>query len=141
MVVVVSASLTGRPINELFAVDGERRFREMEREQMHSALGEPPQVIAAGGGWAAEPGNLAAIAGRALVIYLAIDPLEAARRLASSASRPLLAGPDLAVKLTELFAARERWYRLADIEVPAGGASPEVVAAGVAAAARHYGGW
>lgn len=108
---------------------------------MTQALDEPPQVIAAGGGWAAEPGNLAAVAGRALVIYLSIDPGVAGLRLAGTRDRPLLAGDATAARLRAMLDGREAWYRLADLEVAAGDAPPEAIAAGVATAARQYGGW
>jgi hypothetical protein len=44
-------------------------------------------------------------------------------------------------RLVELLRARERWYRLADIEIASGDAAPESVAESVAVAARQYGGW
>jgi shikimate kinase len=128
-------------IAEIFAAHGEDHFRELERQAMEAALAEAPQVIATGGGWAAEAGNLDALAGRALVIYLSLAPAEAARRLAGTSDRPMLVTGAPEERLTELLVARERWYRLADIEIAAGDASPETVAAGVAVAARQYGGW
>ncbi len=130
----------GLPIAEIFKQDGESGFRAAERAAMLSALNEPPQVIAAGAGWAAHPGNLTDADSRALLIYLSIDPARAAVRLAGSTGRPLLAGADLDERLTGLLAAREHWYRLAGIEVPASG-PPDQVAAAVATAARLYGGW
>ena len=128
-------------VAEIFAAEGEARFRELERIAMEAALAEAPQVIAAGGGWAAEPGNLAAISGRALIIYLSVSPAEAARRLADSVDRPLLTSGVPEEQLARLLAAREAWYRLADLEIAAGEASPEAVAASIATAARQDGGW
>jgi shikimate kinase len=135
------AADAGRPIAELFATHGEAHFRTLERAAMGRALAEPAQVVATGGGWAAEPGNIAAVDGRALLIYLSLSPENAAGRLAESGDRPLLAGESLASCLTELLHARERWYRLADIEVAVGERTPEAVAASIAVAARQYGGW
>lgn len=96
-------------------------------------------VISPGGGWAAEAGNLAAVEGRALTIYLYVSPEVAARRVGAATDRPLLAGDPLP-RLRELLARRAPWYRLAGIEIDAHPA-PQVVAAGVVAAARRYGGW
>jgi shikimate kinase len=131
----------GKPIAELFATHGEMHFRTLEAAAMTQALAEPPQVVAAGGGWAAEPGNVAAIGGRALLIYLSLDPAEAARRVAGNSDRPLLDRGSPAAQLAEQFHARERWYRLADIEIAVGQAAPDAVAASVVVAARQYGGW
>ena len=135
------ADAAGESIREIFAVHGEARFRELEHHAMTTALDAGPGVIAAGGGWAAEPGNLASVAGRALVIYLSVVPAEAARRLSGSKDRPMLASDASASRLAELLAIREQWYRLADIEIAAGEASPETVAESVVIAARQYGGW
>lgn len=131
----------GRSITDLINVDGEAAFRRLESAAMERVIGEPPQVIATGGGWAAEPGNLTAVAGRALVIYLSLSPDVAARRLAGATDRPLLAGRSVAEEVAAQLARREPWYRLADIELAAGDAPPEAIAAGVVTAARQYGGW
>ena len=131
----------GQSIPAIFAEQGEPRFRELERLAMQRALEEPPQVIAAGAGWAAQEGNLAAVTGRALIIYMSLTPAHAARRLAGNAGRPLLAGDPPEQRIAELLTARDRWYRLADIEIDVGDSPPEAVAAGIATAARQYGGW
>jgi shikimate kinase len=127
-------------VTEIFAARGEAYFRDLERTAMATALGQPPQLIASGAGWAAEAGNLGLAESRALLLYLTISPLEGARRLALARDRPLLAAANLEARLTELLHLREHWYRLAGIEIPAA-QSPEQVAAAVATAARQYAGW
>ena len=131
---------SGLTITDIFAQLGERHFRELERDAMAAALAEAPQVISTGGGWAAEPGNLDAAAGRALLIYLSLAPAVASARLLGSGDRPILARGEPEQRMTDLLAARERWYRLADIEIAAGDASPNTLAASIAVAARQYGG-
>jgi shikimate kinase len=132
---------TGRSIAETFASDGEARFRALERATMLDLLAEPAQIIATGGGWAAEPGNIATISGRALLIYLSLTPAEAVARLAGSSGRPLLATGSPVLRMTELLTARESWYHLAEIEIAVGAAAPDAVASSIAIAARQYGGW
>ncbi|MFN2315417.1 MAG: shikimate kinase [Gemmatimonadales bacterium] len=128
------------PIAEIFATRGEAAFRELEREAMDTVMAGVPRVVAPGGGWAAQPGNLAAVEGQALVIYLAISPEGAARRLAGDTTRPMLAGmADPRGMLEQLLVAREPFYRRAGMEVDAEAGPPEFVAAGVVAAARRYG--
>jgi shikimate kinase len=108
------------------------------------ALTEEPQVIATGAGWAAEPGNLASVAGRAFVIHLEVTVAEAARRLGRATDRPLLAASpagDLVARLERQLAERAASYHLADMEIAVGDASAEAVAAGVATIARQYAGW
>lgn len=131
----------GMPVAEIFARLGEPRFRELERAAVAELLSEPPQVVSTGGGWAAQPGNIAAVSGRALLIYLSLSPADAAPRLGRGEVRPLVGDQAPLSRLTELLAAREQWYRLADIEIAVGRVPPEAVAASVAVAARQYGGW
>jgi shikimate kinase len=131
----------GRSINEIFATHGERYFRALERAAMSAVLAEPSQVVATGGGWAAEPDNIAAVSDRTLLIYLSLTPAEAAPRLAGSGDRPLLAGESPVSRLTELLSEREHWYRLADIEIAVGETTVDAVAASIVVAARQYGGW
>lgn len=136
----VIEATAGAPIPRIFATRGEAAFRELEREAMDTALQDPPGVIASGGGWAAQPGNLAAVEGHALVVYLAISPEVAARRLAGATNRPLLAGTaDPREMLERLLVAREPFYHLAGVQVDAEAGPPDLVAAGVVAAARRYG--
>lgn len=130
---------SGRTIAQLFAERGEAAFRELEREAMARALAGPAAVIAPGGGWAAQPGNLAAAESRALTLYLYVSPEVASARLGAALDRPLLAADPLP-RLRELLAERQSWYRLAGLEVDATGPA-ELVAHAVVAAARQYGGW
>ncbi len=131
----------GMSVAAIFDAEGEPAFRALECEAMGLALDGPPQVIAAGGGWAAQPGQLAAVELRALLIYLSVAPDVAARRLGGFTDRPLLRDADSGVRLTQLLDARERFYRLAAVEVAVDHATPETAAAAVATAARQYGGW
>ncbi|HRP08148.1 MAG TPA: shikimate kinase, partial [Gemmatimonadales bacterium] len=122
------------PIPELFSLYGEPWFRAEERAAMERLLAGPPAVIATGGGWAAQPGNLATAEGRGLTLYMSVSPELAAARLEGVGDRPLLAGAALP-RLRELLAAREAYYRRADLEIDASGA-PDAVAAAVATAAK-----
>lgn len=130
----------GRSVAEIFASSGERYFRELERQAMIQALTGPAQVIAAGAGWAAQPGVWDDVR-EALVVYLAISPADAAKRLRGDTARPLLQGEDLLQRLEDQFRARQACYALADLELDATVGSAAIVGEGVAAAARQYGGW
>lgn len=137
---LVIEATAGVPIAEIFATRGEASFRELEREAMANVMAGAPGVVATGGGWAAQPGNLATVEAHALVVYLAVSPEVAARRLSGDTTRPLLAGmADPREMLEQLLVAREPFYRLAGLEVDAEAGSPEFVATGVVAAARRYG--
>jgi len=123
---------TGRSINTIFADSGEAEFRRLERAAMQRALSGPAHLIAAGGGWIVQPGNLdAARESGARVLYLRISAAVAAHRIGNDGARPLLAGPNPAGRLRALLAEREPWYRNADFEIAAE-ADVETVAAEVA---------
>ncbi len=135
----VIASEAGVPIARLFAERGEEAFRELERRAMARILAGPPSVIAAGGGWAAQPGNLDRAEPGAYTLYLSLPPEVAARRLGAASDRPLLAGDPLP-RLREQLAARGPWYDRAGMEIDAS-AAPEQVATAVINAARRHAGW
>jgi shikimate kinase len=130
----------GRSIAGIFASQGEPAFRRMERDAMAAALDRPARVIAAGGGWAAEPGNLEAARGRALTVYLSCTPETAAARTAGSSGRPLLAADHLSA-MRELLARRRAFYGRADREIHTDGRDADAVTADVVALARSHGGW
>jgi shikimate kinase len=131
----------GRSIPEIFATEGESGFREHERQAMRRALGGEPSVIAAGGGWIAHAGNLVEAENAALILYMSLDPADAAQRIAGQGGRPLLEGRDPVAALEKLLAERARWYGLAGVEVAVGKAPPDAAAESIALAARQYGGW
>ena len=135
----VIAVSQGATIPEIFATQGEAFFRDLEREILADLLTGDPAIIASGGGWAAQPGNLEAVAGVALTLYMCVTPEVAAGRLGPALDRPLLSG-EVLPRLRELLAARGPRYRLADLEIDAS-AAPDRVAAAVVTAARQYGGW
>ena len=131
---------TGRSIPELFAGQGEPAFRELERAAMRRALADEAHVIAPGGGWAVQPGNVEDAEPRALLIYLSVTPEVAAARLAEDRDRPLLQG-DPYRRLEQLLHERERFYRLAGFEVVTDAMTPNRVAEATAVLARTYAGW
>lgn len=134
------AASTGRAVPEIIAQDGEGQFRERERDAMHRALAGPPAVIASGGGWAAQPGNLEAVGGKGMVVFLAVTPSVAARRLGNGDGRPLLAGGPVLDRLTELHGRREKYYRRAAYSIETDTRTAEAVAASIATLARKHAG-
>ncbi|UCG86816.1 MAG: shikimate kinase [Gemmatimonadota bacterium] len=111
----------GISIKEIFASRGEAEFRELERAETVQLLLDPPAVIVPGGGWAAQPGNLESVVGKALTVYLATSPSTALARVGDVDTRPLLAGDDRAARFESLLAAREPYYERCDVTVPTDG--------------------
>jgi shikimate kinase len=131
----------GMPVEQIFGMVGEQRFREMEQKAVLAAVAaEEPAVIVPGGGWAAQPGHMHGAREFALLIYLRCPPRTAAKRAEEGELRPLLVGPDPVERMRKLLDSREPFYRLADFEVAADGRIEEV-SAGVVDLARRHGGW
>ena len=131
----------GMPVSQIFGMVGEARFREMERDAVKAAQAGSPGVIVPGGGWAAQPGQLAAVGSSSLVIYLRCLPATAAKRTQQGEARPLLAGTDPAQQMRVLLEEREPFYLLAPLKVDAEYPAAEAVASQVLTLARQHGGW
>jgi len=117
----------GRPVSVIFAESGEAEFRRLEREATAALGPERPLVAAPGGGWVMQPGLRRSLAPDALLVWLEVEPAEAARRMGAAAGeRPLLAG-DAVDRLERLLAEREAAYAAADMRVRTDGRDPEAV--------------
>jgi len=136
----------GRPISELFQLEGERRFRYLEAEEVRRVAALRGQVVAVGGGALLDPANATQLRGTGDLVLLDADPDELAARLqlqstalGGGAARPLLAGaPDAAVRLAELRSVRDAAYvGWASHVVDTTGLEPPAVAAAVLAWAIH----
>ena len=131
----------GMPISQIFGMVGETRFREMERDAVIAAQGGNPGVIVPGGGWAAQPGQLAGALESCLVVYLKCLPGTAARRTEQGESRPLLAGVDPVQRMRALLDEREQFYLLAPQQVDTERSDAAAVATSIVDLARKHAGW
>jgi shikimate kinase len=107
----------GKPITEIFSQDGEPAFRQWERRIVEELTRRERTVIATGGGLPAEPDNLASLKTHALVICLWASPESIHERVRGHDHRPLLNEADPLGRIRELLAAREPYYRQADVLV------------------------
>lgn len=107
----------GMPVDRIFGEFGEAHFRGLEREATAAALAEPGSVIAPGGGWAAQEGNLDGARARAWCFYLKTAPEIALRRAGLGAVRPLLAGGEGMSRMLTLLAERKPFYERADATI------------------------
>ncbi len=117
----------GRTAAQIFAEDGEARFRELEGAALAETLEDGPAVVATGGGIVLRAENRALLRARARVVWLdAPSDALLARLLAHDERRPLLDGADPAARLEELRAARAALYaEVAHQRLGAAGRSPE----------------
>jgi shikimate kinase len=132
---------TGRAVSQIFADDGEARFRDLEAALTSELAGMDSAVLAPGGGWITQPELLQRLAPGTLLVWLRISPPEAVERAATSgAHRPLLDGADPLAKAERLLRAREPYYRLADLVIDVDGRAPDSIAAEIEARMATIGG-
>ena len=129
------------PISRIFAMHGVARFRELEREAMALALEGPPSVLAPGGGWAAQPGNMDQAKTNSYTVYLRVMVTTACKRVGDDTTRPMLVGEDPAEHMRDLLKERERAYMQADAEIKNDVKTPEAAAAEIIALAKQHAGW
>jgi shikimate kinase len=125
----------GRSIPEIFRVDGEARFRELEAELLTDLRLKSDDVIATGGGFPCREGRMTALREIGTVVWLSGDLNELVRRARRSGQRPMLDGRPFD-EIEALYREREPYYRQADVTVDTTGRGPDQVVAAVLAALR-----
>jgi len=115
-------ALAGKDIPDIFAEDGEERFRQLERQALASICGKQGYVVATGGGAVVDPENRDLFSRCGVVICLEATPETIHRRLVAAEEayqtvRPLLAVDDPLGHIMSLKAARQPFYDTADWSV------------------------
>ena len=108
-------SHTGRTIADIFSKDGEPAFRELERQVVHELSTREKTLIATGGGLPTHAEILATLKAFAVVICLWASPEKIWERVRNQSHRPLLHDAEPQKKIRELLAAREPFYKQADV--------------------------
>lgn len=109
----------GLAVADIFARHGEAEFRRLERLAVTEALRFDGAVVALGAGALGDPGTLAAVRARCLVVWLWVDAATSAAR-AAGAGRPLLEGPDPGLPAARLIDTRAGvWAQVADLVIDA----------------------
>ncbi|HVO33509.1 MAG TPA: shikimate kinase [Elusimicrobiota bacterium] len=120
----VDAAITkeaGRSIADIFAVEGEERFRKLEAAVIQRLAAADRTVIATGGGALFHPGNRAALARNGILVCLTAKLGTLLERLRDDVTRPLLAGEDMEKRLERLMKERQAVYAECPIQIPTDG--------------------
>jgi shikimate kinase len=128
----------GCSIEEIFERHGEAAFRDGERRVIARLLGNPPQVLATGGGAFMDPRTRAAVRQHGISVWLRADLDLLVRRTGRRNNRPLLKGKDRRVILQDLIDERYPVYAEADVAVDIDDSPPEVTTDRVAAAIAAF---
>jgi shikimate kinase len=126
------AARAGASVEEIFRLRGQDGFRSLETLCLMEVLNMPgPLVAALGGGTLLSPGNLKAVADRAVIFTL--DPGETELESRIAPGRPLSGNP---LELRELMAIRRDHYRSLPGRVDIRGLSPSEAAGVIAGRIR-----
>ena len=122
----------GKPVSDIFIENGEKAFRELEREAAASALSEHGGVLALGSGAVLDPDLQLRLEGLA-VVYLAADFATIARRLGLDRPHVVLPGNPRGRLRAMLEERRPLYERLATVTVKTDDLDPDELAAQIAA--------
>jgi shikimate kinase/3-dehydroquinate synthase len=127
--------LCSKPIADIFAQDGEERFRELESQVLEKICRGKELVISTGGGAIMNVANRELMVDSGVVICLEAKPatiyrrlLEDARDNADQEVRPLLDGPEPLKRIESLKGFRQPYYALSDWTVHTDGLTIEQAA-------------
>jgi shikimate kinase len=128
---LVLETRAGRSIRDIFAADGETKFRDLEQEVLSELSRSGPAVVATGGGVILREANRERMRANGQVVWLTTDVDTMCARLQTDAMtverRPHLAAGGRA-EVEELLRTRESLYRqCADVTIDTTARSPEAV--------------
>ena len=118
----------GLPLGQIFEIHGEGYYRRLERELLHRLVVHPrqPAVIAVGGGVVTDAESWSLLRTHAKTVWLEATPQEHySRVMAQGDLRPMENRPAAMTELRALLAARERYYREADVTVDTSHVTPD----------------
>lgn len=125
----------GMKINDIFAAEGEKGFRALERKVVMEVAGKDRHVIACGGGAVLDPENAEALSRNSVLVLLTASIDEIVERTRGSDERPLLNVDDARAEAEALLRERmPRYLEAADMVIDTTGASPTQLAAEMEAA-------
>jgi shikimate kinase len=101
----------GQTIPEIFAQEGEPAFRAMEREFIGGGHPADRTVVSCGGGLVVQPGMLALLKTKGVVVCLHASIETILARTSRHQHRPLLVAEDPEERIRTLYAAREPIYK------------------------------
>jgi shikimate kinase len=105
--------LQGKTVSDIFAQEGEEKFRRYEREFIEHGHPAASQVVACGGGLIVGDGMLELVQSLGVLVCLHASLETILKRTSQSRARPLLNVPDPFERIRTLYAQREPIYRRA----------------------------
>lgn len=117
----------GKSIPQIFSQDGEACFRKWEKGLTQDAdLLKYPSVIATGGGFPLDVGNIAWMKNNGVIVWLQVSPQEVIRRITGE-GRPLLDGKLSLETITDILNERLIVYKKADAYILTDAKTPQAI--------------
>jgi shikimate kinase len=107
----------GKAVADIFEQSGEAAFRQLEAELVKELATRSQLVISTGGGLPVNPDNLDSLKQHSLIVCLWASPEKIWERVRYNSHRPLLNTVNPQEQIRTLLAAREPFYRRADVLV------------------------
>ncbi len=121
---------TGISIPEIFALNGEEWFRDLETVVLAELPRNVSAIIVTGGGMVLRPENIEMLKKFGTVVWLDAEVETLLERASRRGNRPLLKTKDPHATITEMAGARQPLYaRMADIRIDTTGMRHDEVAA------------
>ncbi|MBN9159847.1 MAG: 3-dehydroquinate synthase [Myxococcales bacterium 68-20] len=134
----ILAEEVGRPVGEIFAAEGEARFRDHEARIIQPLLADGvPRVLSFGGGSMTIPRVRHAALEAATVVTLTATPETIAARVPSPTDRPNLGAASVLDRARDLIALRREVYGECHASIATDGRAPEEIAACIVELARR----
>ena len=128
----------GCTIADFFERHGEAAFRDGERRVIARLLGDPPQVLATGGGAFVDPATRSLVGEKALSVWLRAELDLLVKRCGRRNTRPLLRDGDPREILAKLIDERYPIYAETDVIVDTDESPHEVMVDRIIAALEAY---
>lgn len=121
-----------KSISEIFALQGEDQFRQIETAVIRQYASEQGVIISTGGGAVLKEENLRALQEHGMIFCLTASPETIMLRTAGNTDRPLLQSDDRLARISELLKERQPYYEKAGIMINTEGKTPFEIAEEIA---------
>lgn len=128
----------GMTISDIFEMQGEQAFRQLETEAARVLSDKDGLVLATGGGTVLRQENTDLLRKNGVIVLLDVPLSLLEQRLESATDRPLLMRPDRTEFMAQLHAERMPKYRAAAQICIAAGNAPETVATDILEQIQHF---
>ena len=116
----------GKTIPEIFNIEGEKKFRNLEKQCIKEVTQMENMVIAVGGGAVLDAENQLRLKNTGMTLYLKCTPAMILNRIKGDQSRPLLQekNGNILSRIKSMMQQREPFYLMADITIQPGLTEP-----------------